>query len=203
MLAIANSVWYNARVDVEGLDEWETPTLFLAMFREGNFLTVECVFVSKIIDTVTALAAPIAAKNGCELWDVEYVKEAGLWYLRVYIDRPEGVSISHCEAVSRDLDPVLDEHEDLIPGSYTFEVSSAGAERRLKRASDFDRFTGHLVEIKLYKSRNGQKTFAGTLDGLCDGVVKLTVSDRSEEFNMADIASARLRLSMEDYLYER
>ena len=150
--------------------------------------------MSKITDAVTALASPVAEKNGCELWDVEYVKEAGGWYLRVYIDRPEGVSISHCEAVSRELDPVLDERDDLIPGSYTFEVSSAGAERRLRRPSDFERFTGHYIEVKLYKPVDGQKVFFGNLAGYSDGAVELEVSGQRRFFEKSEVANVRLRL---------
>ena len=150
--------------------------------------------MSKITDAVTALAAPIAAKNDCELWDVEYVKEAGGWYLRVYIDRADGVSISHCEAVSRELDPILDERDDLIPGSYTFEVSSAGAERRLRRPSDFERFTGHFIEVKLYKPIDGQKVFFGDLIGYFDGAVEIATSGQSRIFQKSDIANVRLRI---------
>ena len=152
--------------------------------------------MSKITDAVKALAGPVVEKNGCELWDVEYIKEAGGWYLRVYIDRTGGVSISHCEAVSRELDHILDEREDLIPGSYTFEVSSAGAERRLRRPSDFERFAGHLVEVKLYKPKNGQKTFLGNLSGWADGGVEIDIAGQRCIFEKPEIASVRLRLSM-------
>ena len=151
--------------------------------------------MSKVIDAVTELAAPIVEKNGCELWEVEYVKEAGGWYLRIYIDRPEGISISDCEAVSRELDPILDEHEDLIPGSYTFEVSSAGVERRLRRPSDFERFEGHLVEVKLYKSKNGQKVFLGNLVGWINDGVEIDISGKLQRFEKAEIANVRLRIS--------
>jgi len=151
--------------------------------------------MSKIIESVTALACPIIEKHGCELWDVEYLKEAGSWYLRVYIDRCDGVSISHCEAVSRELDAVLDEHEELIPGSYIFEVSSAGAERRLRRPSDFERFIGHLVEVKLYKSRNGQKLFLGNLASSVDGNVELDISGERYSFEKSEIANVKLRIS--------
>jgi len=150
--------------------------------------------MSKIVDAVTSLAGPVAEKHGCELWDVEYVKEAGGWYLRVYIDRADGISISDCEAVSRELDPLLDEREDLIPGSYTFEVSSAGAERRLRRPSDFERFSGHLVEVRLYKSKNGQKTFLGKLTGWAEGGVEINVAGQAYSFDKAEIASVRLRI---------
>ena len=150
--------------------------------------------MSKIVETVKALAGPIVEKNGCELWDVEYVKEVGGWCLRIYIDRPDGVSIGLCEAVSREMDPILDEREDMIPGSYTFEVSSAGAERRLRRPSDFERFAGHLVEVKLYKSKNGQKTFLGNLTGWADGGVEIEAAGQRHSFEKAEIASVRLRL---------
>ena len=151
--------------------------------------------MSKVTDAVIALAGPIAQKHGCELWDVEYVKEAGGWYLRVYIDRADGISISHCEAVSQELDPILDEREDLIPGSYTFEVSSAGAERWLRGPSDFERFAGRLVEVKLYKSRDGQKSFLGNLAGWHDTGVELDISGECHSFMKSEVAGVRLRIS--------
>ena len=152
--------------------------------------------MSKITETVTAMAAPVAAKHGCELWDVEFVKEAGQAYLRVYIDRLDGVSIDHCEAVSRELDPALDEIENLIPDSYIFEVSSAGAERRLRRQSDFERFSGHLVEVKLFKSKYGGKTHLGKLTGWRDGGVEIDVSGAQLRFEKPEIANVRLRITM-------
>ena len=84
----------------------------------------------KITDKVASFARPVVEQLGCKLWDVEFVREAGQWYLRLYIDKDGGVNITDCEAVSRALDPVLDA-EDPIPESYTFEVSSAGLERQL------------------------------------------------------------------------
>ena len=88
--------------------------------------------MAKVTETVAALALPVVEGAGCTLWDVEYVKEAGTWFLRVYIDKEGGVSIDDCEAVSRPLSDLLDE-ADPIQGSYTFEVSSAGADRVLKK----------------------------------------------------------------------
>ena len=90
--------------------------------------------MAKVTDTVAALALPAVEGAGCTLWDVEYVKEAGSWFLRVYIDKEGGVSIDDCEAVSRPLSDLLDQ-ADPIEGSYTFEVSSAGADRALKSRS--------------------------------------------------------------------
>ena len=104
--------------------------------------------MSKLTDRVSALVRPVVEEEGCSLWDVEYVREAGTWYLRVFIDRDGGVGIDDCERISRRLDPILDE-EDPIPDSYVFEVGSAGAERELKRPSDFEQFLGHEVELRL------------------------------------------------------
>lgn len=149
--------------------------------------------MSKITETVWKIAEPTVRENGCEIWDVEYVREAGTWYLRIYIDREEGVSINHCEAISRAVDPMLDE-ADPIPGSYVFEVSSAGAERTLKRPSDFERFMGSLVEVKLYKAKNGTKEFVGNLEGYEDGNVKISVAGVSTEFQKSEVANVRLRV---------
>jgi ribosome maturation factor RimP len=151
--------------------------------------------MSKIIDTVRGFAQPIVEKNGCELWDIEYVKEAATWYLRVYIDSPEGVTLEKCETVSRELDPILDEHEDLIPDSYVFEVSSAGAERPLKRPSDFARFIGHLVELRLYKSKNGRKEYIGKLVSYDGGDVEIEIAGTVTKFLKAEVANVRLRIA--------
>ena len=103
--------------------------------------------MKKVTELVAELAAPAVEAAGCVLWDTEYVREAGQWYLRLYIDKLEGdVDILDCEAVSRAVEPLLDE-ADPIPGSYTFEVSSAGAERPLKRPSDFQRFLGDRKSV--------------------------------------------------------
>ena len=90
--------------------------------------------------------------NGCTLWDVEYVKEAGSWYLRVYIDKDTGVSIDDCEAVSRVLSDLLDA-ADHLQDPYTFEVSSAGADRALKKPEHFQAFLGAQVDVKFYQAK--------------------------------------------------
>ena len=149
--------------------------------------------MSKVTETVTALAAPIAAELGLELWDVEYVREAGQWFLRIYIDRDGGVSINDCESLSRALDPVLDE-ADPIPDSYVFEVSSAGAERELKRPGDFERFMGSPVEVRLYKPVDGSKSFVGTLSGYDNGNLTLTAAGKTLAFEKSQIAQVRLRV---------
>lgn len=151
--------------------------------------------MKKVTEITAELAAPVVAEQGCELWDVEYVKEAGTWYLRLYIDKEGGVNINDCEAISRRVSDLLDE-ADPIEGSYTFEVSSAGAERPLKRPSDFERFMGSPVTVRLYKNKNGRKEFAGTLAGYEDGAVLLTVGQETLRFEKAEIALVRLRVDV-------
>ena len=129
--------------------------------------------MSKITEKVEALAKPVVEEAVCELWDVEYVREAGSWYLRVFIDKEGGVSIEDCERISRKLDPILDEN-DPIPDSYVFEVGSAGAERELKRPSDFERYMGSEIEVKLYQPYQGKKSFVGSLDAYEDGNVTVS-----------------------------
>ena len=150
--------------------------------------------MAKVTDVVAQLAAPVVEQAGCSLWDVEYVKEAGEWFLRVYIDKEGGVSIDDCEAVSRPLSDLLDE-ADPIEGSYTFEVSSAGAERPLKRPSDFQQFMGSPVLLKTYKPVNGRKEFAGRLAGYDNGAVELDMGTAQPlRFEKQDIALVRLRV---------
>jgi len=147
--------------------------------------------MAKITELVARLAAEAVAEAGCELWDVEYVREAGQWYLRLYLDKEGGVDIRDCEAVSRKVSDLLDE-ADPIEGSYTFEVSSAGAERALKRPGDFQKFMGSPVLVKLYKAREGRKEFAGTLTGYQDGDITVTVGGTETTFPKSEVALCRL-----------
>ncbi|MCR5532004.1 MAG: ribosome maturation factor RimP [Lachnospiraceae bacterium] len=108
------------------------------------------------------LILPILNEKQFELVDVEYVKEAGDWYLRAYIDKPGGITIDDCEAVSRKLSDLLDE-ADFIPDAYILEVSSPGLTRPLKKDRDYDRNIGKPVEIKLFKSVSGRKEITANL----------------------------------------
>ena len=146
--------------------------------------------MAKVIDTVAALAAPVVERWGCTLWDVEYVREAGEWYLRVYIDKEGGVSIDDCEAVSRPLSDLLDE-ADPIPEGYIFEVSSAGLDRVLRKPEHFEKCLGQQVDVKLYRSQAGSKEYTGALTGYQDGDV--LVDDR--RFEKKDVAQVRLHVS--------
>ena len=150
--------------------------------------------MSKITDSVLRLAEPVAAELGLEIWDIEYVKEAGTRFLRVYIDKADGVSIQDCESFSRTLDPILDE-ADPIPDSYTFEVSSAGAERVLKRPSDFERFLGSDVSVKLYQPVDGSKQFVGVLQSYEDGNVTILQNDTPRTFEKSTVAQVRLHIT--------
>ena len=151
--------------------------------------------MKKITELTAELAAPAIAEAGCTLWDVEYVKEAGTWYLRVLLDKEGGVDILDCENVSRKLSDLLDE-VDPIEGSYTLEAGSAGAERALKRPSDFQRFLGSPVLVKLYRNQDGRKEFAGTLAAYDEatGAVTVTVGKQDMTFEKKDVALVRLRV---------
>ncbi len=150
--------------------------------------------MSKITDLTAELARPVVEACGCTLWDVEYIKEAGSWYLRLYIDKEDGVSIDDCEAVSRGVDPLLDE-ADPIQDPYTFEVSSAGADRPLKKPEHFEAFMGAEVDVKFYKAVNGQKSCTGILAGYEDGSVTLELGGETVTFDKKEIAFVRLHVS--------
>ena len=149
--------------------------------------------MSKTTDIIAKLAEPIVKECGCELWDIEFLREAGIYYLRVFVDKEGGVSILDCENISRKLDPILDE-ADPISESYTFEVSSAGAERALKRPSDFERFLGSYVAVKLYSPKNGLKEYIGYLRGYEGGAVTVEVNGENTRFEKNEVAGVRLRI---------
>ena len=147
----------------------------------------------KITELVASFAEPIVKAHGCELWDVEYVREGSEYFLRLYLDKEGGVDINDCEAISRAVDPILDE-KDPIPESYHFEVCSAGLERALKRKSDFERFMGSPVTVKLYRPRNGLKELPGILRGYENGRVTLETAAETITFTKSEVALVRLRV---------
>ena len=139
-----------------------------------------------------ALVMPLIEENGFELVDVEYVKEAGNYYLRVYIDKEGGITVDDCEVISRALGDKLDA-DDFINDSYILEVSSPGLGRPLKKDKDFDRSIGKDVDIKLYKPMNKQKDYTGTLKAYDKDTVTVTVEDGTElVLNRPEIALIRL-----------
>lgn len=149
--------------------------------------------MKKVTEIVAELAASVAAEFGCELWDTEYVREAGQWFLRLYLDKDGGVDILDCENVSRRVSDLLDE-ADPIEGSYIFEVSSAGAERQLKRPSDFEKFLGSPVLLKTYQNRDGRKEFPGVLKEYDGGAVVLEMGKQELRFEKNEVAMVRLRI---------
>ncbi|MDB8804373.1 MULTISPECIES: ribosome maturation factor RimP [unclassified Romboutsia] len=144
--------------------------------------------------TIEELVSEITEPLNFEIVDVEYVKEAGEYYLRVYLDKEGGISLNDCEAVSRQLSEVLDV-KDPIKDNYFLEVSSPGLDRPLKKDKDFVRYAGRDVEIKLYKPLNGSKQFEGTLVGLTDeNTIKVIINDEEVEFNRKEVALVRLAI---------
>lgn len=141
---------------------------------------------------VEAYLMPVMEKNQFELVDVEYVKEAGTWYLRAYIDKEGGFTVDDCELVSRQLGEWLD-REDFIDDSYILEVSSPGLGRPLKKEKDFKRSLGELVEVRLYRAVDRQKEFTGALAAYDEDTVTLRFEDGTEtSFEKKDIALIRL-----------
>lgn len=122
------------------------------------------------------LVMPIIENENFELVDIEYKKEGSNWYLRIYIDKPGGITLDDCQKVSEHLSDELDK-EDPIKENYFLEVSSPGLDRPLKKESDFIRFKGEIVEIKLYEPLNGNKVIEGELLGLENGTIKVNVAD--------------------------
>ncbi|MGM9584763.1 MAG: ribosome maturation factor RimP [Faecousia sp.] len=147
----------------------------------------------KVTELVAEFARPIVEAQGCELWDVEYVREGSEYFLRLYLDKEGGVDIDDCEAVSRAVDPILDE-KDPIPGSYHFEVCSAGLERVLKRPSDFQRFLGSPITVKLYRPRNGLKEIPCVLKGYDAGKLTVEAGKETITFEKSEVAQVRLRV---------
>ena len=147
---------------------------------------------------VRALAEPYAKELGLEIWDVKFVKEGAMWYLRIYIDSQEGVTVEDCEALSRAIDAPLDEL-DPIDQEYIFEVSSPGLERELTRPEHFEVMMGSNVAIKLYKAVDGKKELIGILNGFADGKITIIDEDGKEySVERKDAVSCHIRLTDEE-----
>ena len=147
--------------------------------------------MKKVSELTAELALPLVEQAGCTLWDVEYVREAGTWYLRVLVDCEGGVNINQCEAISRPLSDLLDE-KDPIEGSYVLEVGSAGADRALKKPEHFEKCMGQEVELRLYRAVEGSKEHHGTLVGYDKGDVTISTPMGEQTFAKKDIGKVRL-----------
>ena len=141
-----------------------------------------------------SLILPVLEEKNFELGDVEYVKEGGTYYLRAYIDKEGGITINDCEYVARIMNEILD-REDYIPDSYTFEVSSPGLGRPLKKEKDYVRNMNKEVEIRTYRSINKSKEFYGLLKAYDKDTVTITDEDGNDTtFSRSDIALIRQAL---------
>ncbi len=147
----------------------------------------------KVTDTVFELASPVAAENGCTVYDVEFKKEGSDYVLRIIIDKEDNtpISIDQCESVSRAMSDILDK-VDPIDEPYMLEVSSPGIDRELKKDKDFIRFMGSDVDIKLYKALDGSKLICGKLVGYDDGNITVETDNKQIEISKADTSSVRL-----------
>ena len=144
--------------------------------------------------TIEEIVQPIVDAKNFEIVDIEYVKEAGEYYLRVYLDKEGGISLSDCEVVSRELSEILDK-KDPIKDNYFLEVSSPGLDRPLKKDKDFERYKGRDVEIKLYKPMNGSKQFEWELVGLTeDNNIKVIIDGEEVDFTRKEVALIRLAI---------
>ena len=139
------------------------------------------------------ILTPIAEQNGVRIYDVEYVKEAGDYYLRAYIDKDGGVNIGDCEAVSRALSEILDA-DDFIEDAYTLEVSSPGLGRTLKKDRHLQQSIGQAVELKTYKPIDGQKEFEGVLKAFTADSLTIDMNGTEKQFTRADISLIKLAL---------
>lgn len=155
--------------------------------KEGENVSKKEIYEQK----AEALIEPIVAAHGFELVDVEYVKECSSFYLRAYIDKPQGITVEDCEVVSRAFSEKLDE-EDFIEDTYIMEVSSPGLGRPLKKEKDYKRSMGKELEIRTYRAVNREKEFYGILTAYDENSVTIDCEGEEKTFQKSDIALIRL-----------
>jgi len=152
--------------------------------------------LSNVVEAITEIVQPIVERNQFELADIEFIKEGKNWFLRVYIDKPEGIDLEDCALVSEQISEHMDKiNPDPIPQAYFLEVSSPGAERPLKKEEDYINAVGEYIHISLYEPVDGEKTYEGTLKEINDETLILTIRIKTRvkdiEFNRKIIAKAR------------
>jgi len=146
---------------------------------------------NKIVTSLEELIKPGLDDMGIELVDIQYVKEGGHWFLRIFIDQPGGIGLEDCQRVSGYVDPLLDEH-DPVPHAYTLEVSSPGIERPLKKLADYERFAGRQISLNTFVPVEGRRKFKGVLMGASNQSVTLEAEGNNIVIPMEQVASARL-----------
>jgi ribosome maturation factor RimP len=158
--------------------------VFMSVKKGGN-----------VVSVVTSLVQPVAAEQGLSLWDVEFIKEGAAWYLRIYIDKPEGVSLDDCESFHRRIDPMLDE-ADPIDHSYYLEVSSPGIERELKKPWHYEIMMGKQICIRLIRPDSiGRRDLKGILNGYTDGIIIL--QNENEQIQIKQSETSFVKLNFE------
>ncbi|MEJ1325858.1 ribosome maturation factor RimP [Latilactobacillus sakei] len=155
--------------------------------------------MSTVVETVHDLLVPILDQHHFELVDVEFVKEGSSWYLRVFIDKPNGIDLEDCALVNDALSEKLDSIDpDPIPQAYFLDVSSPGAERPLKKEADFQNALGEYIHISLYQAVDGEKIYQGILKALDQETLTLAIKIKTRQkevtFNRKEIAKARLAI---------
>ena len=156
-----------------------------------------------IAERVRGLLEPVLTRDGYELVEVEWLRLAGRWTLRLFVDRAGGFGIDDCQAVSRTVEPILDV-EDLIEPAYDLEVSSPGLDRPLRKPADFDRYAGQRAQVKAYGPVAGtapgspaRKHWTGVLRGFRDGAVELEVDGVLHRVPHDQIAKANLEYDVD------
>lgn len=147
---------------------------------------------TRTVEMVEELITPCIQESGMELVDVEFVKEGGCWYLRIFIDKPGGIGIEDCGYLSHQIDKILDE-KDPIPQSYHLEVSSPGIERPLKKLSDYNRFAGNMAVITTFAPYDGKKNITGRIAAVRDDNIILDSEGKELTIPFRQVASARLK----------
>jgi len=151
---------------------------------------------NKIKNMARDLVLPILQRVNFDLVDIEYLREGNNWYLRVYIDKPGGITIDDCQLVSEELSNKLD-IADPIKHKYILEVSSPGIERPLKSERDFERYKGEIIRIKLFHAMNDKKNYEGELLGVMDGDVALRLENGAIiSFEINEIALAKRTIKL-------
>jgi ribosome maturation factor RimP len=147
---------------------------------------------SNVISVVAKLAEPVATEQNLTIWDIEFIKEGAAWYLRFFIDKPEGITLDDCELFHRRIDPILDE-ADPISHSYYLEVSSPGIERELNKPWHFELMIGKQILIRLIRPDTiGRKELIGTLKEYTDGAITLQIENEEIKIKQSDTAFVKL-----------
>jgi ribosome maturation factor RimP len=163
--------------------------------RRAHFFCSDRKMSESVAERVWQVAAPLLLDEGLEVVDVEYRRESRGWVLRLFVDREGGVSLDDLTHVSRQLGDILDAN-DVVPGSYTLEVSSPGINRRLRRPEHFSRYIGEKVRVKLTSPKDGRRGFVGTLEAVEADGIRVSEPNGSHFIAFADIAQANYEAAL-------